>query len=326
MSNTVNGAFWSLVLSAVFPVAQAHMVSMSTGEIRVEGTRARYEFRVPLYEVAHVTDPERALLDAMKFSSAGKAARRTEGKCDRDAKENALICVVHYEFDAPVDVLHAVSAFHTATVSNHVHVLRAVKGEVSDQAVLDLSFPQADMRFRPAALTEVAMQQSGGGAMRALSGPAQWLFIAALVLAARSRRELFQLAAMFLAGELAAAFLVPQTAWQPAPTFVEAAAALTVAYLAVEILAFPNAGQRWLVVSVLGVFHGLFFSLFTTASGYGAGWVMLGAVLAEVLQIAAVALVFSRLARPLEAWHPVRAAAAVLMVTGLVWFGLRLKG
>ena len=323
MSSTANIAL--LLLSAAL-AARAHMVSMSTGEIRVEGARGRYEFRVPWYEVEQLTDREPRLLDAIKFSSAGKAARRTEGKCQHDTKENALICVAIYEFDAPVDVLHAVSSFHTATVSNHVHLLRAVKGDVTDQAVLDLSFPQADIRFRPPGAADVAMQQTGAGAMRAVGGLAQWLFIAALVLAARGRRELMQLAVMFFAGELIAAFVIPRTAWQPAPGFVEAAAALTVAYLAVEILAFPEAGQRWLVVLVLGAFHGLYYSMFTVASGYGAGWVMAGAILAEAVQISAVALVFSKLARPLEAWRPVRVAAALLLVTGLVWFALRLKG
>jgi hypothetical protein len=302
------------------------MVSMSSGEIRVEGARGRYEFRVPLYEVAHVTDPERTLLEAIQFSSAGQPARRTEAKCQRDANENALVCVAMYEFAGPVDVLHAVSSFHKATVPNHVHLLRAVKGDVTDQAVLDLSFPQADIRFQPPTTGELAWQHSGAGAMRALGGLAQWLFVAALVLAARSRRELLQLSATFFAGELAAALIVPQTNWQPAPAFVEAAAALTVAYLAVEILAFPAAGQRWLVVFVLGAFHGLYFAIFTAASGYNPGWVMLGAVIAEAMQIGATAFLFSRLARPLEALHPVRVAAALLMVTGLAWFALRLKG
>jgi len=314
-----------LVLSAAL-AARAHMVSMSTGEIRVEGTRGRYEFRVPLYEVAHVKDPERTLLDAIRFSSGGQPARRTEAKCRQDSSENALICVAVYEFDAPVDVLHAVSSFHTATVPNHVHLLRAVKGDVTDQAVLDLSFPSADIRFRPPGAAEIVMQQSGGGAMRALGGLAQWLFIAALVLAARTRRELIQLAAMFFVGELAAALIVPSTAWQPAPAFVEAAAALTVAYLAVEILAFPDAGQRWLVVLVLGAFHGLYFAMFSTASTFHPGWVMLGAIVAEAIQIAALGWVFSKVARPLEAFRPVRIAAALLMVTGLAWFALRLKG
>ena len=302
------------------------MVSMSTGEIRIEGARGRYEFRVPLYEVADVKDPERTLLEAIRFSSQGHPARRVEGNCRRDTNENALICTAAYEFDGPVDVLQVASSFHTATVPNHVHLLRAVKGDVTDQAVLDFSFSKAEIRFRPPSSAELAMQQSGGGALRALGGLAQWLFIAALVLASRTRRELWQLAAMFFIGELAAALIVPMTAWQPAPAFVEAAAALTVAYLAVEILAFPEAGQRWLVVLVLGAFHGLYFSMFTAASGYRTGWVMAGAIMAEALQIAAVGFVFSKVARPLEALRPVRVAAALLLSTGLIWFALRLKG
>jgi HupE / UreJ protein len=323
MSSTAN---ITLLLLSAAVAAQAHMVSMSTGEIRLEGVRGRYEFRVPLYEVEHVKDPERVLLDAIRFSSAGQAARRTEGKCERNAGENALICVALYDFGSPVDTLHAVSSFHTATVANHVHLLRAVKGDVTDQAVLDMSFPAADIRFRSPTTAEVALQQAGGGAMRALGGFAQWLFIAALALACRSRRELILLAGMFFLGELAAAFVVPQTSWQPAPAFVEAAAALTISYLAVEILAFPDAGQRWLVVLVLGAFHGLYFSMFVAASRFHTGWVMAGAILAEVLQLAAVAFICSRLFRPLERFRPVRASAALLVVTGLAWFAFRLKG
>lgn len=323
MSNTAKTAL--CLLSAVC-AAHAHMVSMSTGEIRVEGARARYEFRVPLYEVPHITDPEKDLLGAIRFSSNGAEARRTEGKCRRETSENAIICTAIYEFNGAVDILHAESSFHKVTVANHVHLLRAVKDDVTDQAVLDLSFPKADVRFRPPTAGELALQQSGGGALRAAGGLAQWLFIAALVLAARGRRELITLAGMFIAGEIAAAMFLPMTTWQPAPAFVEAASALTVAYLAVEILAFPEAGQRWLVVLVMGLFHGLYFSLFTTASGYTVGWVMLGVVIAEAAQIGAVAWLFSRLEKPLAALRPVRLAAGVLMVTGLAWFAMRLKG
>ena len=68
------------------------------------------------------------------------------------------------------------------------------------------------------------------------------------------------------------------------------------------------------------------FSMFTAASGFQTAWVMLGAVLAEVLQIGVIGFLFSRLARPLEWLRPVRVAAALLVVTGLAWFALRLKG
>jgi hypothetical protein len=35
------------------------MVSMSTGDLKVEGNHASYELRMPMYEIAHVRKPER---------------------------------------------------------------------------------------------------------------------------------------------------------------------------------------------------------------------------------------------------------------------------
>jgi len=153
----------------------------------------------------------------------------------------------------------------------------------------------------------------------------QVLFLAALVLAARGARELLALMAMFLAGQAACVLMVPYTGWQPAPRFVEAAAALTVSYLAVEILLLPEAGARWLVAAVLGGFHGLYFHLFIQTTGYGAGLVLAGAAVAEVLAVVVLALVFSRVGRVAKALRPVQVAASGLLVFGLVWFAMRLR-
>jgi len=315
---------FSLALFAAVPAA-AHMVSISTGEIRLEGQRARYEFRMPIYEIQHVEDPEKTLAGAIRFHAGGAEARRIDYTCRRVEAESALVCAATYEFPQPADELEAVSRFHTLTVPNHVHLLRAVRGDFSDQAVLDLSFPKARLRFRPPTPAEKAAQQSVAGALRAAGGTAQWLFLFALVLAARSRRELLLLAAMFVAGETASCLILPATSWNPAPRFVEAACALTIAYLAVEILLLPAAGQRWLVVAVLGAFHGLYFSLFISSSGYEAGWVLAGVAAAEAALIAGLAWLLSKLRRPLAAIQPVRTASALLLVTGLAWFFLRLR-
>jgi hypothetical protein len=244
--------------------------------------------------------------------------------CRNDAAENALVCEADYEFAGPVDTLEATSSFHTLTVPNHVHVLRGALGGKTDQAVLDLSFPKARLRFRPPTMFETALQQTSAGALRAVGGSAQWLFLAALVLAARSRSELIRLAAMLVAGEIAACVVAPMTTWQPAPQFVEAASALTVAYLAVEILLLPEAGLRWLVVGVLGLFHGLYFSLFITGSEFSAGWVMLGVGIVEIALLAILGWVLARVGRILPA-SSLRIAAGVLLAIGLGWFFVRLR-
>src|SRR6185295_311859 len=123
------------------------------------------------------------------------------------------------------------------------------------------------------------------------------LFLASMALAARRPRELLALAGMFLAGQIAVAIIVPKTTWDPAPRFVEAAAALTVAYMAVEILALPKAGKRWLIAGALGSFHGLFFALFLRTTKYRTAYVLTGAAISELTLLALFAFCFSRIGR-----------------------------
>jgi len=151
------------------------------------------------------------------------------------------------------------------------------------------------------------------------------LFLAALVLASRSRRELLAIAAMFLLGQAFSVFVLGHLAWQPAARFVEAASALAVAYLAVEILMLPQAGARWLVAGVLGALHGLYYHLFVQTTGYAPALVLLGAALAEVSAIALLAFLFSRIGRVAKAFRPLQVAASALLVFGMVWFFLRLR-
>lgn len=309
---------WCLLVAA-FPAA-AHVVSMSSGDITLDGSHAHYELRMPLYEVSHVQSPERALLQHIRFFSAGQEARLLRSNCATDAARDSYLCTADYEFSAPVEQLEVECNFPSITVPNHVHLLRAQMGTKQDQGIFDLTFTRTTLRFRPPTAAEVAVTQSGAGFVRALAGVAQVLFLIALVLAARGRKELLALAGMFLAGQMAAVFIVPHTAWQPAPRFVEAAAALTVAYLAMEVLMLPHAGTRWLVAGVLGAFHGLYFCLFIQNTGFRPELVLAGAAFAELAALALLALLLLRTGSFVH-----RAGEAALLLSGLFWFVLRLK-
>jgi len=127
---------------------------------------------------------------------------------------------------------------------------------------------------------------------------------------------------MFCVGQAVAVFVVPLTSWQPAPRFVEAAAALTVAYLAVEILLLPKAGARWLIAGVLGVFHGLFLYLFVQTADYRPAFVLLGAAAAEIAVVAVLAPILRRM----TSLRAIQASASALLVFGMVWFILRVRG
>jgi len=314
-------AGWLLLAAPAF----AHVMSMSSGDMTIHGTMGHYEFRLPLYEMPHVKDPQRSLFEHMVFSSGGRAARLLDSTCHEDAAQGAYLCTADYQFEAPVGALDVECTFYSVTVPNHVHLLRVENNGKRDQAVFDISFPRATLRFRPPTPLEMAINEAGGGMLRALGGAAQILFLASLVLAARRRRELALLALAFLTGQIAAVIIVPMTHWQAPPRFVEAAAGLTIAYLAVEILALPKASMRWLIVGLLGIFHGLYFDWFLRTTGYRAGYVLAGAAFAEIAFIALCALLFTYLRRRLAAWKPVTVCASVLFVTGLAWFVLRLR-
>ncbi|MCE5310625.1 MAG: HupE/UreJ family protein [Acidobacteriales bacterium] len=313
----------ALLAAIALPVA-AHMVSMSTGEARLEGARLVYNLSVPLYELTHIKNPEQALLANIHFSSAGVEARVVDKACRADVADAAYVCSATYEFPEPVERFQVECTFHAVTVPNHVHLLRASMGSKTDQAVFDFSFTKADLRFAPPTTFELITSQAMAGAFRACGGLAQMLFLLVLVLAARSRRELLALAGMLIIGEAAACVVAPRLGVQLSPRFVEAAAALTVAYLAAEILLLPEAHKRWLIVGVLGVFHGLSLEMFIRASGYRSPFVLSGVIVAELTIIAALALLLGQVRRATSSPLVVRVPAALCALVGAVWFGLRL--
>src|SRR5581483_4844156 len=133
------------------PAAMAHVVSMSSGQADIAGTRLHYELRMPLYEVPHVKSPESTLFGHIRFSSGGQAARLTSSHCAADSTHDLYVCIADYEFPAPVERLDVDCTFHAVISPTHVHVLRAQiatpSGTRQDQAVFDQAFERATLRF-----------------------------------------------------------------------------------------------------------------------------------------------------------------------------------
>jgi len=283
--------------------AYAHVVSMSSGELHVNGRTATYELRIPMYEVAHVTHPETALLDQVKF----EGARRTSSNCQE--QEGSYICRADYEFDRPVpDKLEVECTLFQVTVPNHVHLLYAVQGPNSDQAVFDQSFRQAEVRFHPPSRAEVIAKDAAAGIARLFKSVSGLLFLVVLVLAARNTREAGILTIAFLAGEWLARPLAPRIPLSFSPEFLEAVLALTVAYLAAEIVFLPESRARWAVVPVLGIAHGLAFAAFPPSY-------LTAASTAQVILLGVLWLAASRMP---STWR--RPAAGVMLVAGIGWF------
>jgi len=312
---------WCLALALP---CSAHMVSMSSGELKVEGDRAHFELRMPMYEVAHVKAPAHTLLEQVRFKAGGAWATASNQSCSD--QQGTYVCTADYQFPAPVDAaLQVECTLAKVTVPNHVHLLHAYRGDKFDQAVFDLSFTSAEIRFRPPTAFETATREASAGFMRAAGGLAPLLFLASLALAARSRGELVALTASFLAAEALASVSAPRLAISLSPRFIEAAAALTIAYLAFEIILLPDSKHRWLVVGVLGLFHGTYFSKFLAESGYHAPAFLAGVAFAELLLIALFGLILAALARFRWMQRAVTISASALLAASIVWFCLRLR-
>ena len=302
---------WWVWLAAV-PL-MAHTMSMSNGDLQVHGNRATFELRMPAYEVAHIADPAKQLFGSFRFSSDGQEGKLSGQTCHDSPGDGTYVCVGTYDFPAPVETLEVECRLPRITVPNHVHLLRAYRDGKSDQAIFDVSFEKAELRFRPPTAIELATKEILAGMLRAASAIAGLLFLFALALAARSWRELGLLTAAFLIGE-GVAYLIR---WNPSPRFIEAAMGLTVAYLAVEILFLPAASSRWVVAGVLGVFHGMYFALFIRSSDFRAAYVLAGVALVELAMVAALWLVARRITRV----H--RYVAMLLIGIGMAWFASR---
>ena len=301
--------------------AVAHVMSMSQGDLVIEGDHARYELHMPLYEVAHVSAPEKTLLEHIRF----EGAQLTHSECRAEAARDTYVCIADYHFAKPHESVDVECTFPEITVPNHVHLLRATLREKRDEAIFDRTFSHATLRFRPPTSSEIAITQGGAGALRALGSAAQALLLVALVLAARSRRELLAIGGAFFAGEIVSVLVMSRYLWQPPARFVEAATALAVAYLAVEILFLPQAGARWLVTAALGALHGLYFHSFLQTTEYSAALVLAGAVLVQVLALGVLAFAFSRIQRMTVSLRPLQFAASMLLGFGMIWFLLRMR-
>ncbi|MDQ6678730.1 MAG: hypothetical protein M3Z09_15720 [Acidobacteriota bacterium] len=285
----------------------AHMMSMSSGDALISGNTLTYTLSMPLYEIAHTAHPEDALLSHIEFRANGQVARAITGSCHRDPARDTYFCRATYEFPAPVETLDVTCTFPAVTVPNHVHLLRAeTEGGKHDQAIFDYTFTHATLRFRPPTATEIGATELAGGAKQAASG---LLLLLTLALAARTPRELTALTALFLAGEFLGSFL----SWSPASKFLECAAALTAAYLAVEILLFPR-GHRWPVALVLGFVPGLILHQFLFESGYTRLWTFTGSALATLIVVAATGFLCLRFR------HYLRIPVSLLLLTTLTWF------
>ena len=314
-----------LVLGLVWALAWAcpsfgHALSVSQGTLQVDGNLVRYELRMPLTEAPEGPERRDALLDAFAVRLDGEPGERSDERCREDPGQGVLACQAAYHFADEPDKVEVRCDFPAVTVPHHIHILQSGAGEVARQTVFDITLKEAEIRFTPPTYREVVSTALAAGARRAFTSPELLLFLVALALAGRSRRELASCVGAFLAAQGSVAVMAGMVGWMPPSRFLEAAAALTVAYLASEVLFLPESTSRWLVCGAMGCFHGLFFAAFLDSARMVPQHFLPGALGVEAL----LALALGALRLRFAAKRGEQLVALLLLVGGLSWFGLRL--
>lgn len=306
-----------------------HVISMSTGDITVRGKEIDYILRMPAYELRSTQDSAALIFDQIEIRSNGETAQRTAAECHADPERSQYLCAASYSFSYEPGDIEVRCRLDRATVPNHAHMLRAERRGKFDTAILDASFPDAVLRFRPLTAFEIGALQFGAGLMRTLTSPALLLLLCALSAAGRGWRERVLFMLCFVLGEALSAIFLMRSVWQPSSRFAEAAVALSLAYLSLELMLWPRSGGRWMLGLAFGAFSGMFYSAFLQASGFGPVPVLLGAatMAAFVIALSGVAITALVKTRLLRGSAPVlpRLAAGAIFVTGVAWFVVRLR-
>jgi hypothetical protein len=235
----------------------AHTMSMSSGDAVLEGTKLTYTLTMPLYEITHTATPEQSLLAHIAFGDA----QLTTHECHTESARESYVCRAVYQFRAAPETLPVHCTFFEVTVPNHVHLLRATRGEKRDQAAFDSAFTSATLRFHRSTAASLGARQVVSAATQIFTGLMPILLLVTLAMAAANWRDLALLSAFFLAGQLVGAVFP----WQPPPRFLEAAVALAIAYCAVEILFLPRSRAFWVRDCAMGLIAGLIAGLVLAA-------------------------------------------------------------
>lgn len=307
--------------AASLPVA-GHVLSVSHGSLLQDGNDLIYELRMPMSEVPQDDDRGRILLSAFLVLDGDQPRERVDGQCKEDAGQGLFLCTATYRFAEPPKAVAVRCEFPAVTVPQHVHVLRSGAGDMVRQTVFDITYSEAEIRFTPPTWRETAATESGAGFRRALTSPELLLFLLALALAGRSRREFAACAGGFLVAQALVGVVGGMFGLAPPVRFLEAAAALTVAYLAAEILFLPAASMRWLACGAMGTFHGLFFATLLGSAQMSPAYFLPGALAGEGLALALLGSVRLRYVGS----RAEQLGAILLLVGGLGWFGLRVLG
>lgn len=318
----------AVALLAVAAPATAHLIGVSRGEYRPEGTRVR----AVLVLRADEAPPPLSLIDGLRVEADGAPCAGSLDGVEADPPDGIRVRATYQCPHAPAH-LHLRFGFLDRMPAGHRHLatVHLPRGDVD--TLVALARPVVDVDTGAAAsIGFVSMLR--GGVAHILTGADHLAFLLALVLGgtlASERRArvgaLFAMLSAFTVGHTCSLAVATLGGFAPGPRLVEPLVALSVAYVGAENLFTRSVRHRWMLTLPFGFVHGFAF-----AGGLlplGLPRAQLPAALfafnlgVEVGQLLVLALLLPPLAVfASRGWYPrmARGLSAAIVLVGVLWF------
>jgi hypothetical protein len=258
--------------------AEAHQVGISRGEYEVRGSRVTVGLLLARPEVLS-TLPD---IDADHDGSiSARELAAASGLLDRDivqevhVSQHGVRCPgsldaaeltdgdglsMRATFRCSVSAAESVITLGFLDRLSHGHRHLATLGTGPSAAHGVAYAGHAELQLAPGSLQTVAWPLLRLGVTHILTGYDHLVFLIGLMLVGTRVRSLLLALTAFTLGHSITLGLAALGVWSPAPVIVEAAIALSIAYVGIENLSGPNADRRWLIALPFGLIHGFGFA------------------------------------------------------------------
>jgi hypothetical protein len=340
-----------LLLAGAAPVA-AHPGSVAFWHVTVDAVGVRSRIVVSIEDAGWVAGeldaPEHLEASRMRVLAArllphflvriGDEVMPATVESVRVVEPRSLEIVVRHAPASQVDALLLASTFHALTDEAHRVIARVERGRESTLVVLNASRSRHELPARSTSWLE-ALARPGSlaalmlaGVEHIVTGYDHLLFLACLLLPGGTWRSRAMIITAFTAAHSVTLGLAALQVVTLPDRFVEAAIAVSVAYVALENLFGDGRGARWPAAFVFGLVHGFGFArMLDVLRLPPAQW--LSSVLAfnvgvELGQLAVMALAMPILAMVArQSWHlrAVQFTSAGVLGLAVFWIVERLS-
>jgi hydrogenase/urease accessory protein HupE len=346
---------WLVLLSASVSSVAAHALSVSYGHFSIDDGRVAAVVRIPLDDLdlllrldrdldGRVSDAE---LAAARTALASYIDRHLRVRGDGAPLAGTLDRLVFWRDPASFEYIEANLTFTAPRPVRAVAVESDVlvdlyphhkmlgefvfaRGGRADEFVLEPGRPYerrvAERRAWTTAISFVRL-----GIEHIFTGYDHILFLFGLLLVGNGPRSLVAIVTSFTIAHSLTLAVATLGLVSPAPWTVEAAIALSIAYIGVENLFVRNPRHRWKITFVFGLVHGFGFAAVLRDMELARAGLALSLFSfnlgVEIGQVAIVSLMYPVLVLMSHTEHRVlitRVASSVIAAVGLVWFYQRL--